>query len=67
MTPGMLSDAAVAGNLSVRADITRHNGDFGKVIEGVNNTLDAITVPLNTAADYHRRYKPWEYTRSGKR
>lgn len=48
----MLSDAAVAGNLSVRADVTRHNGDFGKVIEGVNNTLDAIVAPLETSADY---------------
>jgi methyl-accepting chemotaxis protein len=48
----MLSNEAVAGNLAVRADTTRHKGDFGKVIEGVNNTLDAITVPLNTAANY---------------
>lgn len=48
----MLSDAAVAGNLSVRADASRHNGDFGKVIEGVNNTLDAIVEPLETSAAY---------------
>jgi methyl-accepting chemotaxis protein len=48
----MLSGEAVKGNLSVRADVSRHNGDFGKVIEGVNNTLDAITIPLNTASDY---------------
>lgn len=48
----MLSDAAVQGNLSVRADVSRHNGDFGKVIEGVNNTLDAIVEPIETSAAY---------------
>ncbi|CDZ24515.1 methyl-accepting chemotaxis sensory transducer [[Clostridium] cellulosi] len=48
----MLSDAAVKGNLSVRADVSRHNGDYAKIIEGVNNTLDSITEPLSTAARY---------------
>lgn len=36
----MLADAAVEGNLSVRADVSRHNGDYAKIIEGVNSTLD---------------------------
>jgi methyl-accepting chemotaxis protein len=46
---GMLSDAAVAGDLSVRADVTRHNGDFKKIIEGVNKTLDSVITPLRNA------------------
>lgn len=47
-----LSQAASAGQLTQRADATKHQGDFRKVIEGVNNTLDAITKPLNVAANY---------------
>jgi methyl-accepting chemotaxis protein len=45
-----LSAAAVKGDLSKRADAARHQGEYRKVIQGVNDTLDAITGPLNTAA-----------------
>ena len=51
----MLSDAAVQGNLSARVDANRHQGDYRRIIEGVNETLDAITGPLDTAADYVAR------------
>lgn len=47
-----LSQAAVAGKLATRADASKHEGDFRKVIEGVNSTLDAVVVPLNVAANY---------------
>jgi len=30
-------------------------GDFRKIVEGVNNTLDAVILPLNVAADYIAR------------
>ena len=49
---GMLSKAAVEGKLSTRADATKHQGDFRKVVEGVNATLDAVIGPLNVAAEY---------------
>ena len=48
----MLSAAAVEGKLSTRADASKHTGDFRKVVEGVNATLDAVISPLNVAADY---------------
>jgi methyl-accepting chemotaxis protein len=48
----MLSTAAVAGDLSTRADASRHQGDFRKIVDGVNHTLDAVITPLNTAASY---------------
>ncbi len=48
----MLSKAAVEGKLSTRADASQHQGDFRKVVEGVNATLDAVIGPLNVAADY---------------
>ena len=46
----MLSQAAIAGDLSTRADANRHYGDFRKIILGVNQTLDAVIGPLNAAA-----------------
>jgi len=49
---GALVDAAVAGKLSTRADASRHQGDFRKVVQGVNDTLDAVIKPLEVAARY---------------
>ena len=48
----MLSEAAVAGRLATRADASRHQGDFRKIVAGVNDTLDAVIGPLNVAAEY---------------
>jgi methyl-accepting chemotaxis protein len=42
----LLSEAAVAGKLDVRADVSRHAGDFGRIVKGVNGTMDAIVIPL---------------------
>jgi methyl-accepting chemotaxis protein len=47
-----LVSAAVEGKLATRADATRHQGDYRKIVEGVNQTLDAVIGPLNVAADY---------------
>ena len=48
----ILTVAAVEGRLATRADATKHQGDFRKIVEGVNDTLDAVIGPLNVAADY---------------
>ncbi len=48
----MLAGAAVEGKLATRADASKHGGDFRKIVEGVNHTLDAVIGPLNVAADY---------------
>ena len=48
----VLSTAAVEGKLSTRADATKHQGDFRKVVEGVNSCLDSVIGPLNVAAGY---------------
>jgi methyl-accepting chemotaxis protein len=45
-----LAAAAVEGKLSTRADATRHQGDFRKIVEGVNGTLDAVMKPIEEAA-----------------
>ena len=48
----MLAIAAVEGRLDTRADAGKHAGDFGKIVDGVNKTLDAVIGPLNVAAEY---------------
>jgi methyl-accepting chemotaxis protein len=48
----LLTQAAVEGKLATRADATKHQGDFRKVVEGVNATLDAVIGPLNVSAEY---------------
>ena len=47
-----LSHAAVEGDLAKRADAGKHNGDYRKIAEGVNATLDAVVDPLKVAAIY---------------
>jgi len=47
-----LSSAAVDGRLATRADAGKHQGDFRKIVEGVNGTLDSVIGPLNVAANY---------------
>ena len=48
----LLAPAAREGKLATRADASRHGGDFRKIVDGVNQTLDAVIGPLNVAADY---------------
>jgi methyl-accepting chemotaxis protein len=48
----MLSKAGVEGKLATRADVSKHEGDYRKVVQGVNETLDAVIGPLNVAAEY---------------
>ncbi len=42
----MLSKAAVEGKLATRADASKHQGDFRKIVQGVNDTLDSVVGPL---------------------
>jgi methyl-accepting chemotaxis protein len=51
----MLSKAAIDGKLATRADASKHFGDFQKIVQGVNDTLDAVIGPLNVAAEYVER------------
>ncbi|HBG21175.1 MAG TPA: methyl-accepting chemotaxis protein [Desulfobulbaceae bacterium] len=48
----MLAAAAIDGNLANRADAAKHQGDFQKIVIGINNTLDAVIGPLKMAGDY---------------
>jgi methyl-accepting chemotaxis protein len=41
-----LSTAAVEGRLDARVDAARHAGHYGRVVTGMNDTLDAVRQPL---------------------
>ena len=43
----LLSQAAADGNLATRADATHHHGEFRKIVEGINGTLDRVMGPIN--------------------
>ncbi|TVR66780.1 MAG: HAMP domain-containing protein [Gemmatimonadales bacterium] len=45
-----LAEAAVEGRLSTRADAARHHGDFQRIVQGINDTLDAVLDPIDEAA-----------------
>jgi methyl-accepting chemotaxis protein len=42
-----LAEAAIDGRLDERADATRHHGDYRRIIEGLNGTMNAIVEPIN--------------------
>ena len=45
-----LTHAAAEGRLSTRADATRFQGDWRRIVEGFNEALDGIVGPLEQAA-----------------
>lgn len=45
-----LVNAAAEGKLEHRADASRHHGDFAKIVQGVNRTLDAVIAPVQEAS-----------------
>jgi methyl-accepting chemotaxis protein len=46
----LLVEATLAGRLDARADPGPHEGEFRKVVDGVNRTLDAVIAPVKEAA-----------------
>ncbi len=60
----MLSDAAIEGKLNTRADASKHNGEYRKVVEGVNKTLDSVIVPINEAIEVVAKFAVNDYTTS---
>jgi len=46
-----LTQAALSGNLAYRADTNKHEGAYKDILEGVNNTLNAVIAPVDEARD----------------
>ncbi len=45
-----LARAAVEGRLDVRADASRQPGDFRRIVQGVNDAIDALVAPIRELA-----------------
>ena len=43
----LLSQSALDGKLDVRADAATHKGDYRRIVDGINATLDAVVAPVN--------------------
>ncbi len=50
-----LVESAVNGKLEARADTDKFEGNYKRIVSGVNDTLDAVIAPLNVAAEYIER------------
>jgi methyl-accepting chemotaxis protein len=61
---GLLAKAAAEGKLATRADASKHQGDFRKIIEGVNNTLDLVVGPINEVMAVMGAVEQGDLTRS---
>jgi methyl-accepting chemotaxis protein len=48
----LLSKAAVEGRLATRGDARKFKGAYQEIVQGVNDTLDAVIGPLNVAANF---------------
>jgi len=42
----MLANAAVSGNLTIRGNVDKFEGSYKEIIQGMNNTMEAIAQPL---------------------
>ncbi len=57
----MLTESVSEGRLDVRGDTGRFEGDYGEIIHGINETLDAVISPLNMAAGYIERISSGDF------
>ncbi|MDN5308091.1 MAG: methyl-accepting chemotaxis protein [Eubacteriaceae bacterium] len=46
----MLANAGIEGQLESRADAAMHQGDFAKIVEGLNGIMDAVVAPIQEAS-----------------
>ena len=63
----LLSKAAVDGELHVRAEASKHLGDFRKVVEGLNSVMVAVNTPVSELRDVLGAIEQGDLTQSMKR
>ena len=47
----MLAQSAKDGKLGVRADASKHAGEYRKIVEGINQMLETVVAPLKVTAE----------------
>ena len=57
-----ISSAAATGNLNVRGDREKFQGDYATIIGGVNDTVDAMATPLQEAMNLSTRYASGDFS-----
>ncbi|MDM8535933.1 methyl-accepting chemotaxis protein [Desulfobacterales bacterium HSG17] len=57
----MLTKAATEGQLDIRGDAEKFGGEYSRIINGINMTLDAVIGPLNVAASYVDRISKGDF------
>ena len=55
-----LVQSAAQGQLNARADLGKHQGDYQKIVRGLNNTLENLIAPIEVTADYVARISQGE-------
>lgn len=58
----LLSIAAESGTLSNRADDSKHNGIFKKIVKGFNSTFDYLTAPIKEGSEVLSKYAKGDLT-----
>jgi methyl-accepting chemotaxis protein len=48
----ILTKAGTQGNLQTRGDVSKFKGDYASIVQGINDTLNAVIQPLNMASEY---------------
>ncbi len=56
----VITQATTEGKLATRVDATKYKGDFYKIVQGINLSLDAVVKPLTIAAAYIERISQGE-------
>ena len=47
----LIVDASLNGKLEVRGNVSKFKGSYRELVEGLNNTLEAISAPINEQSD----------------
>lgn len=61
-----LAKAGVEGRLSVRADVMEHEGQYRRIVEGLNQAIDEIARPIHEASSVIQRVSSGDLTASVK-
>lgn len=57
----MLAKAGTKGDLTTRADSSKHMGDYKKIVDGMNATLDSVIQPVQGAMQSAERYATYNF------
>lgn len=57
-----LVQSGINGQLTVRANSSKHEGDFQTIIDGINKTLDSVIMPVNEAMRVSEKFALYDFS-----